>query len=478
MEHRRVSTGIDGLDEVTEGGFPEGSLILLAGNPGTGKTVFSSQFLAKGAMLNEPALYASFAESKETLVKNLSRHLHYDFGELDSEGKLKILDFTAVKEEAVSIILKEILAETQAMNAKRLVIDSFSAMAQAFKETTDVRIVVHTVLSKIVRQMGCTTIMIEEIPIGESRIGWGVEEFVADGVIKLEAKQLDGRPLRDLDIIKLRGTRLGERQLLFTLEGGFKVFPPFKPKSIKESKRFQEIKDSPTHLSTGSRDLDKMLSGGLPRGTTVLLDLDERTATTEYHLLVMTLAANFAACGRGIWVLPTSGVDYSMLEKLALRYGFTEKEFRNLVLVSDFQKGLPDEEEKPNLILLKSRSAERDFHIHEKAIERLANRLGQPVLTIAGMDSLINAYGENKTERVLNLGITRTRSHGSVALFIVKAGHEGLVKRTAALVDIYLKLTREHGSMLLYGVKPRTGLYAVEMDTSEGYPMPRLTPIV
>jgi len=55
-----------------------------------------------------------------------------------------------------------------------------------------------------------------------------------------------------------------------------------------------------------------------------------------------------------------------MLEKLALRYGFTERKFRNLISVSDFQKGLPSEENGPNLILLKNLSAEGDFRIHER----------------------------------------------------------------------------------------------------------------
>jgi hypothetical protein len=45
-------------------------------------------------------------------------------------------------------------------------------------------------------------------------------------------------------------------------------------------------------------------------------------------------------------------------------------------------------------------------------------------------------------------------------------------------MDVYLKLTREHGALLIYGVKPRTGLYALDVDASKGYPMPSLTPIV
>jgi len=65
----KVKSGVDGLDEVIEGGFPRGSLIVLAGEPGTGKTVFSMQFLVKGVELNESGVYVSFAEAKNTLIE-------------------------------------------------------------------------------------------------------------------------------------------------------------------------------------------------------------------------------------------------------------------------------------------------------------------------------------------------------------------------------------------------------------------------
>lgn len=65
MKGDRVPTGIEGLDPSIEGGFPRGSLILLAGNPGTGKTVFGAQFLYRGASVyGEPGVYVSFAESR------------------------------------------------------------------------------------------------------------------------------------------------------------------------------------------------------------------------------------------------------------------------------------------------------------------------------------------------------------------------------------------------------------------------------
>ena len=474
----RVRTGIDGLDEVIEGGFPKGSLILLAGNPGTGKTVFSAQFLAKGAGLGEPGIYVSFAESREALIENLSRHLGLDFERLEVEGKFKFLDYTAVKEEAVSAFLEAILGEVQALGAKRLVIDSFSAMAQAFKEPIDVRIIVNIVLGRIVRQMDCTTIMVEEAPIGESKIGLGMEEFVADGVIRLSVNELEGRVFRDLHIVKLRGTELGERKLAFTLKGGFKVFPPFKPKHVKASKRFQPIPDPPDRYSTGSRDLDEALGGGVSRGSSMLLEVDEKASTLEYHLFVAPMAVNFVLQKRGVVLVPSSGVDPMTLLNTYIRlYGGTDDEAKRYARVI-VGRGFTSHTEWPNVIVAKGENWREDLDIVVKTSGELEAETSQPNLSIVGTDTVITLYGEERCEEILNLAATEARRLRSALIAIVKAGRRELATRLSPIADIYLRLVREHGCLLLYGIKPRTGLYAVEMDVSKGYPLPKLTPIV
>ena len=473
----RIPTGIDGLDKIIEGGLPRDSLILLAGNPGAGKTVFSAQYLAKGAELNEPGVYASFAEGKEAFMKNLSRHLGVDFKRLEVDGKFKFLDFTAMKEEGISAILEAILSEVQALKARRLVIDSFSAMAQAFKEPIEVRIVINVVLGKIVRQMDCTTVMVEEVPIGKSKIGFGMEEFVADGVVTLRAGELEGRLLRDLELVKLRGTELKERRLVFTLKGGFKAFPPFTPRPIEKPKRFQPISDPPDKYSTGSRDLDEALGGGVSRGSTILLEVDEKISTLEYHLFVALMATNLALQGRGVVIVPSSGVDPGMMHKYIDVYGGTEEEFSRYVRII-MAKSLTPPKDRPNVIVVKGEDWREDLDKAVKMSEELTAETGQPNLSIVGTDTLITLYGEERCEEILNLSATEARRVGAAVIAIVKAGRRELAIKFSPIADVYLRLAREHGCLLLYGIKPRTGLYAVEMDVSKGYPLPKLTPIV
>jgi hypothetical protein len=324
--------------------------------------------------------------------------------------------------------------------------------------------------------MGVTTLMVEEVPVGRVGIGLGVEEFVADGVIRLRAGELDGRLFRDLEIWKLRGTRLSERKLAFTLEKGFRAFLPFKPKPTGRPGRFEPIPDPPGRFSTGSEDLDGVLGGGVPKGSTMLLELDEKVSTLEYHLFVVPMAANFALQNRGLLIVPSSGVDSTMMYEYADVYCEKEK-FRRYTRII-VAGGLTPPEELPNVIAARGEDWREDLDKAVKVSEELRAETGQPNLSIVGADTLIALYGEERCEEILNLSATIARRAGAAVMVLVKAGRRDLAIRLSPMADVYLRLLREHGCLLLYGVKPRTGLYAVEMDASKGHPLPKLTPIV
>ena len=477
MVGERVPTGVEGLDGLIGGGFQRGSLILMAGNPGTGKTTFGAQFICKGASeLNEVGVYVSFAEDKKTFFYNVQNHLGRDCEKCRHKGKCRFLDLVTVKEEGVSTVLESILAEVEKAEAKRLVIDSFSAMTQALEKPIEARIILHTLIGKIVRQIGCTTLLVCEIPVGESRIGLGMEEFVADGVILLSSDELDGRLFRDLEIRKLRGTALPERKALFTLSGGFKVFQPFKVKPVEKPERFKPLPDPPTKFSTGSQVLDRILDGGYPKGSMVLVEVDEHVSTLQYHLIVSPACWNFIAKGRSVMVLPSTGVDHKIVKKRVMEGGFTEEELNRLVRVcTRIPIGTAKE---PYLVKIGGGKMEEDYQHYVKIESRLMKETGQPLIHVIGADTLLAYYGLEAEMKTLNLHATRTREKGNLCIVILKPGYTELSKLMGAMADVHLKITREHGVLILYGVKPRTGLHVVEMDASKGYPLPQLAPII
>lgn len=205
-EDARLHTGIPGLDEMLEGGFPMSSLITLAGRPGTGKTIFGSQFLAQGGSGNGgPGMYVSMLEGRRAYLRNMTR-LGFDFEALERKEKFVFLEMPTLTAEGLPAIWEEVVRNIEEHHIDRLVIDSFTAMSQAFRNPGDLRIFTHMLLGKIIAGAGCTTLMITETP-HEQMTGAGIEEFIADGVIQFSLVPVAGDArVRYLEITKMRGT--------------------------------------------------------------------------------------------------------------------------------------------------------------------------------------------------------------------------------------------------------------------------------
>jgi len=473
----KISTGVAGLDSVLDGGFPKGSLIVLAGNPGTGKTVFSARFLYCGAVeCGERGIYVSFCEGREAFMGNM-RGFGLDFERLEERGLFRFLDMLTVREQAVLSVLGMIVDEVERFGAKRLVLDSFSAMAQAFKEPIDARIILHMILGEIIRGMGCTTILVEEVPYGSNRIGLGVEEFVADGVIMLRTRELEGYRLRDMEVMKMRGVRLKEPHIAFTLEGGFKAFQPFQYRIPEKLERFKPSPDPADKYSTGSESLDQALNGGVSKGSIMLLELDEKVGKQCRRLMLYPIAANFIIHGRGVLIIPSSGMDIADICDQIKIYGITQDDWEKYVRIVVPEHFMPLKPSQ-NIITLKGEDWAEDLTRLVDVDKRLTAETGQPNLSIINADTLLGHYGEKGFEAIINLESTFTRTSNGLTMAIVNAGFRELTIRLSAASDVYLRMTRKRGTPLLYGVQPRTGLYAVECDVSKGYPLAKLTPIV
>ena len=202
----RVKSGVLGLDKLIEGGFPKGDVILLAGGTGTGKTIFSVQFLYNGAVkYNEKGVYATFEEDAESLKKNMLR-LGFDLAKLERNGLIRILDLEAMKSSGVSANMEFILDAVNEIKAKRLVVDSFTAFLSACQEKFEYRSLMH-LFYKVLKKLECTTLMTCSVPLGAKVLGLGVEEFVADSVLTLE-NVMEGVDMKTRFLIrKMRGTR-------------------------------------------------------------------------------------------------------------------------------------------------------------------------------------------------------------------------------------------------------------------------------
>ena len=147
---QRISTGVPNLDSLVEGGIPRGFTIMVAGNSGTGKTILGSQFLYNGLTSepDEPGVYISFSESKSQFYAT-SKKLGMDFQKFEDQASFSYLDFVSLANDGIQDAFEEILAAIRSINAKRIVLDSFSALSMSFTNRIESRITVQVFWVKL-----------------------------------------------------------------------------------------------------------------------------------------------------------------------------------------------------------------------------------------------------------------------------------------------------------------------------------------
>jgi circadian clock protein KaiC len=212
----RISTGNKELDNLLEGGFLKNSMVLVAGNPGAGKTILSSNFIFNGAINDEPGVYACFAETKKRLIQDM-KQFGIDFEPYIRRRKIEVLDLSIGSETEVQAALNQIFETITTLKAQRLVIDSVAAMALGLETDFEKRHLVR-LLYRLILRTGCTTIAVTDIPWNSNRIGETIEEFVADGNILMEHNYNESSLLqRRLRITKMRGTNHSRKTHTYTI---------------------------------------------------------------------------------------------------------------------------------------------------------------------------------------------------------------------------------------------------------------------
>jgi len=208
-----VPTGIEGLDELIGGGFIEGRTYLVAGETGTGKTLFSLNFLVYGAMIGEPGVYLLVDEDYEDLIRG-ARAFGWDLQYLIRNNSLSVLtlvpDFAEkVKNKPIDTIVRSIVesiaGEIERINAKRLVIDPVAPFIVGERDIVWTREYIRNLVITIEKEFRTTTIITSEIPTGSNQISrFGVEEFLAAGVIVLGLERRGNKFYRTILIRKMR----------------------------------------------------------------------------------------------------------------------------------------------------------------------------------------------------------------------------------------------------------------------------------
>jgi len=230
----KLKTGVKTLDEILDGGMPKGHTVIMAGSCGTGKTILTEQFLFAGAKEGETGLYISLSEPKEKIIRNTEDFTFFDKKMLTA-GKVKIVDMSTDARlkgvglsnvEDATTLIREIIEESE---AKRVVIDSITALAANFNTDAKVRKFIYD-LGADLMYLGCTTILISEIPPQVFKYSvYGIEEFIADGVMLMTEFERKGELIRAFQVIKMRGVKHSRNKYIMKiLEDGINLIPLFK----------------------------------------------------------------------------------------------------------------------------------------------------------------------------------------------------------------------------------------------------------
>jgi circadian clock protein KaiC len=425
-EFPKSKSGIDGLDEITGGGFPKGRPTLICGSAGCGKTLMGMQFLVKGiSEFNEPGVFMSFEETPKDLSQNV-RSLGFDLDKLISQKKLRIdhiqIEKSEIEEtgeydlEGLFIRLNHAI---DAIGAKRVVLDTIESLFGGLDNATILRSELRR-LFQWLKVKGVTAIITGER--GESSLTrQGLEEYVSDCVILLDFRVIDQIATRRLRIVKYRGSTHGTNEYPFLIdETGITVLPIT---SLK-----LEHKISSELLSYGNNGLDKLFDkGGFFRGTSTLI-------TGSAGTLKTTLASYFAS---GSCLRKESTLFFSFEES-------PDQLVRNMKsigiqLSAHIKSGL--------LFIHSSRPSLQGLEMHLLVLHKLIGELKPRTVIIDPISSLVTVGNTSEVRAMLVRLMDMLKVNQINALF-TSLTHEGsneyndlTVDAVSSLADTWIKVS-------------------------------------
>ncbi len=221
--------GVEALDSSFPGALRPGTMMLIAGHPGAGKTTFAATMCYRNAMKGYPCLYISFIEDKDKFASYMGS-LGLDFRPLEARGLFKYMKLPILTEKSGLTDLSTAIFNEAVKGGFRLVVlDSITSIISVFShETPEFRSVLQNFLHMIARQINGVLVVIAELPYATVRLPIQDVEFVADVAIMMKHRIEKARLVRVMEIRKIRGSPVNVAEVPFTIrEGeGIRVFIP------------------------------------------------------------------------------------------------------------------------------------------------------------------------------------------------------------------------------------------------------------
>jgi circadian clock protein KaiC len=263
---KRVKTGIRGLDEILGGGLPSRRVHLIQGSPGAGKTTLALQFLLEGIRQGERGLYISLSESREEVQTVAASHgwdLHgltiFEASRLGEEDENTLFDTSEVE---LGERMQAILSEVARTEPARLVVDSCTELRLLAQSPVRYRRQILALKHRLV-EANRTVLLLDNPSPGSPDV---LLQSLAHGVLTLEHFQSEfGGERRRVSVTKMRGVAYrGGYHDYSIVTGGFVVFPRVVAAEHRTGRTTEPF-------PSGLEPLDRLLGGGLDRGTSALV---------------------------------------------------------------------------------------------------------------------------------------------------------------------------------------------------------------
>lgn len=207
----RVSTGVDGLDDLINGGVPKKNTVLISGEAGAGKTTFCNQFLWDGLQNGENCMFISFEEPPEQIKEEASL-FGWDFDKYDDEFTIKGKEPFKQKGEEIFWFRDEL----EAKNIERLALDSTSILSLYHEDPYEIRKNLYELI-KTIKETDTTAVLTAESP-GEGQITrYDVVQYVVDGLIMLYFTGVGEKGYRSLQVRKMRKSKISTETSSFEI---------------------------------------------------------------------------------------------------------------------------------------------------------------------------------------------------------------------------------------------------------------------
>lgn len=306
----RIKTGIEQLDEILCGGFPAASTTIIAGGPGTGKTMLAQEIAYRHAAANGKVLYlTTVSEPMHKMLRHVQDFPFFDSAKVGSMVKYEDLG-ALIQQGNVEEVMDLIADLVQREAPKILIVDSFKALTDLAGDLPAFRRALYRLGGRL-SASGCTAFLLGEYAAAELAT---LPEFaVADGIVELTNERRGIRTYRYLSVAKLRGSDFQDgRHALHLTRKGLQLYPRFRTPSTPATYAI-----SRNRIATGVPNLDAALGGGILAGSATLVVGPTGTGKT---LVALSLAC--AASARGEKVVFTSfQEDPNQIAEIASNYG-------------------------------------------------------------------------------------------------------------------------------------------------------------